>query len=185
MDPLAAPPALAVGLVALLVGLLLGLAAGLLVAAARAAPLRARLAAAELGDARLRAGESDLQRRAQALEALVDPLREQLGRVEGQLSALDRERVRSAAELREQVQAVAAGSDRLGRETAALVGALRRPQARGRWGELQLRRVCELAGMLDRCDFDEQATLPGPGGVLRPDLVVRLPGAAACWSTPR
>ncbi|MDP9435346.1 MAG: DNA recombination protein RmuC, partial [Actinomycetota bacterium] len=121
-------------------------------------------------------GDADLDRRARALEQLVDPVREQLGRVEGQLSALDRERVRASAELRAQVESVATGSDLLRRETAALVDALRRPQARGRWGELQLRRVCELAGMLDRCDFDEQVGVPGPGGVLRPDLVVRLPG---------
>ena len=68
-------------------------------------------------------------------------------------------------------------SELLGRETASLVDALRRPQARGRWGEVQLRRCVEYAGMLDRCDFSEQETLRAVGGAaLRPDLVVRLAG---------
>jgi DNA recombination protein RmuC len=161
---------------ALVVVLLVGLALGLAVGAARAAPLRARLADAELAEARLRAGDGEVERRARAVEAAVEPLRDHLDRVEGQLHALDRERVRAAAELREQVGTVAAGSARLERETAALVDALRRPQTRGRWGELHLRRVCEHAGMLDRCDFDEQVSVDGPDGPLRPDLVVRLTG---------
>ncbi len=168
-------------LLALVVGLLLGTACGLAVGAARAAPLRAELAAAELAEARSRAGDADLARRARALESVVEPLRDSLDRVEGQLHALDRERVRAAAELREQVGTVAEGSARLRTETAALVDALRRPQTRGRWGELQLRRVCEHAGMLDRCDFEEQASVHSggvgePAGVQRPDLVVRLVG---------
>ena len=164
-------------LIALLVVLLVGLALGLAVGAARLSGVRAELRAAVLAEARLRAGDGDLAHRQASVAALVSPLREQLGRVEGQLQALEVERVRAAAELREQVTVVAAGSERLGRETAALVTALRKPQARGRWGELQLRRVVEHAGMLERCDFDEQASFAGPdGGVLRPDLVVRLAG---------
>lgn len=164
-------------LIALLVMLLIGLALGLAVGAARLSGVRAELRTAVLTEARLRAGDGDLAHRQASVAALVNPLREQLGRVEGQLQALEVGRVRAAAELREQVTVVAAGSERLGRETAALVSALRKPQTRGRWGELQLRRVVEHAGMLDRCDFDEQASFAGPdGGVLRPDLVVRLAG---------
>ncbi len=164
-------------LIALLVMLLIGLALGLAVGAARLSGVRAELRTAVLTEARLRAGDGDLAHRQASVAALVNPLREQLGRVEGQLQALEVGRVQAAAELREQVTVVAAGSERLGRETAALVSALRKPQTRGRWGELQLRRVVEHAGMLDRCDFDEQASFAGPdGGVLRPDLVVRLAG---------
>jgi DNA recombination protein RmuC len=113
----------------------------------------------------------------QAVEHLVRPLREQLHLVEAQLRALEVERVRAQAELRQQVGDVRRTSELLGRETAALVDALRRPQARGRWGEVQLRRCVEYAGMLDRCDFSEQETLrDADGSALRPDLVVRLAG---------
>ncbi|MCW2599425.1 MAG: recombination protein RmuC [Frankiales bacterium] len=160
----------------LLLALCIGLALGYVVALSRTAGLRAQLAAAQLAEAKLRAGDADLARGQQSVVALVDPLRDQLARVEGQLQALEVERARSSAELREQVTTVAVGSERLGRETRALVDALRRPQARGRWGELQLRRVVEHAGMLDRCDFDEQASVTSTEGVLRPDLVVRLAG---------
>jgi len=121
--------------------------------------------------------ERDLQQRAQSVEQLVGPLREQLGRVEGQLRGLETERARAFGELSRQVDTVRQSSELLGRETASLVDALRRPQARGQWGEMQLRRVVEHAGMLDRCDFDEQVTVTGPDGrSLRPDLVVRLAG---------
>jgi len=163
-------------LLLLLLTLLVGIALGLAVGLSHLAGVRSELRAAELTEARLRAGDGDLALRQQSVASLVAPIEEQLGRVEGQLRSLEVERARAAAELREQVTVVAAGSDRLGRETAALVTALRKPQARGRWGELQLRRVCEHAGMLTRCDFDEQASIPGPDGVLRPDLVVRLAG---------
>ena len=101
------------------------------------------------------------------------PLVHQLDRLQDQLHALEVERTRASAELREQVSNVALGSQRLEQETRALASALTKPQARGRWGELQLRRVVEYAGMLDRCDFSEQSVL-GDGS--RPDLVVHLAG---------
>ena len=160
----------------LLLALCIGLALGFVLASFRTAGLRAQLTAGQLTEARLRAGDADLARGQQSVAALVDPLRQQLARVEGQLQSLEVERARAAAELREQVTTVAAGSDRLGRETRALVDALRKPQARGRWGELQLRRVVEHAGMLDRCDFTEQASFVTTEGVQRPDLVVSLAG---------
>ena len=113
----------------------------------------------------------------QAVEHLVGPLREQLHLVESQLRGLEVERARAQAELREQVAGVQRTSELLGSQTASLVDALRRPQARGRWGEVQLRRCVEYAGMVDRCDFTEQASFPAvDGSVLRPDLVVRLAG---------
>lgn len=116
--------------------------------------------------------EADRESR-QAVEHLVGPLREQLHLVESQLRGLEVERARGQAELREQVAGVRRSSELLGSQTASLVDALRRPQARGRWGEVQLRRCVEYAGMVDRCDFSEQESLPGG---LRPDLVVRLAG---------
>ena len=160
----------------LALALLVGLAVGYAVAHTRTASIRAQLQSAELTIAQQRAGDADLARGQQALAALVEPLTQQLGRVEGQIHQLEVSRAATTAELRQQVSTVAAGSERLGRETRALVDALQRPQARGRWGELHVRRVVEQAGMLDRCDFLEQATLHTEDGVLRPDLVVRLPG---------
>jgi DNA recombination protein RmuC len=158
------------------IALAIGLALGFLVGSSRTAGLRAQLAALQLTEARLRAGDADVAKGQQSVALLVDPLRHQLGRVEEQLHALEVERARASAELREQVSHVALGSEKLGRETRALVDALRKPQARGRWGELQLRRVVEHAGMLDRCDFTEQASFAGVDGALRPDLVVSLAG---------
>ena len=163
-------------LLALLLALAVGIALGLLVAAARTTSLRAALSTAELALAQSRAGDADLALRRQGVDAVVGPLRTQLEQVERSLRGLEGDRARQLGELSAQVGEVRAGSERLGRETAALVGALRRPQARGQWGEMQLRRVVEHAGMLERCDFDEQVSLPGEDGVLRPDLVVRLPG---------
>jgi DNA recombination protein RmuC len=119
----------------------------------------------------------ELAEQSQSVRQLVEPLREQLGRVEGQLRGLELERARAFGELSKQVDTVRQSSELLGRETASLVNALRKPQARGQWGEMQLRRVVEHAGMLERCDFDEQTTVrDGEGRALRPDLVVRLAG---------
>lgn len=170
-------------MLALIIGLLLGFAVGLL-----AGRLLARkdeqllvtsfegLAARALAGTRQEA-DHELASQRQAVQQLVTPLREQLGLVEAQLRALEVERGRAQAQLQEQVAGVRRSSELLGRETASLVDALRRPQARGRWGEVQLRRCVEYAGMLDRCDFSEQMSLVGPDGApLRPDLVVRLAG---------
>jgi DNA recombination protein RmuC len=168
---------------ALLAGLLIGVAVGLL-----AGRLLARrdeqllvtsfegLAARALAGTRQEA-DRELDGQRQAVAQLVTPLREQLAFVETQLRALEVERTKGQAQLQEQVSGVRLSSELLGRETASLVDALRRPQARGRWGEVQLRRCVEYAGMLDRCDFTEQMSLVGPdGAALRPDLVVRLAG---------
>jgi DNA recombination protein RmuC len=104
------------------------------------------------------------------------PLTETLGKVEAQLREIEKERAVAQQSLTQQIEFVRRTGEDLRHETASLVSALRKPQARGRWGELQLRRCVELAGMTDRCDFTEQATVTTSDGVLRPDLVVRLVG---------
>ncbi len=107
------------------------------------------------------------------VESLVGPMRETLARVERQLRESDLARVESQAQLSQQVEFSRRGAEELREQTSALVTALRRPEARGRWGELQLRRVVELAGMTSHVDFDEQVVVEGG---LRPDMVVRLAG---------
>ena len=107
------------------------------------------------------------------VEALIGPMRETLARVEQQLRESDMARTRSHAELAQQIEFTRRGAEQLREQTRALVTALRRPEARGRWGELQLRRVVELAGMAAHCDFDEQVIIDSG---LRPDMVVRLAG---------
>ena len=111
------------------------------------------------------------------LAALVDPLRESLGRVHEQLTEVEKGRAVSDIALREQVRAMRTTSEQLRTETAQLVAALRAPQVRGRWGELQLERVVEAAGMAEHVDFSTQVGVTtGEGAVLRPDLVVHLAG---------
>jgi DNA recombination protein RmuC len=107
------------------------------------------------------------------VESLVGPMRETLARVELQLRESDQARAASHAQLRQQIESTRQGAEQLREQTSALVTALRRPEARGRWGELQLRRVVELAGMAAHVDFDEQVIVEGGQ---RPDMVVRLAG---------
>jgi len=120
--------------------------------------------------------KGDLDKRQQAVEQLVGPLREQLGRVDQQLVALDRDRRESRGRLEAQLRTLNETGEKLRTETGALVTALRKPNARGQWGQMQLRKVVELAGMVRHCDFSEQATVAGDETSLRPDLVVSLPG---------
>src|SRR3984885_12387838 len=135
----------------------------------------AERAEGRLGAANARAA-GELESRRAAVEHLVQPLRETLAKVEGQLKETEAARQLSHAALAEQVTIARQSSERLREQTQALVTALRRPEARGRRGEMQLRRVVELAGMSPRCDFDEQVGLSTPDGTLRPDMVVRLAG---------
>jgi DNA recombination protein RmuC len=120
--------------------------------------------------------KGDLEKRQHAVEQLVAPLKEQLGRVDAQLLALDRERRESRGRLEAQLKSLSETGERLRTETGALVTALRKPNTRGQWGQMQLRNVVELAGMVRHCDFLEQAQLSGDALLLRPDLVVRMPG---------
>jgi DNA recombination protein RmuC len=134
----------------------------------------------ELARAQLRAtqveAKGDLDKRQQAVEQLVAPLKEQLGRVDAQLLKLDQERRESGGRLTAQIRALAETGDKLRTETGALVTALRKPNARGQWGQMQLRNVVESAGMLKHCDFVEQHTYLGDEATLRPDMVISLPG---------
>ena len=120
--------------------------------------------------------QSDLDRRQQAIGELLSPIRSTLDKIEQQVQGVEKARIDAYATLFEQVRALADSQGQLRKETANLVRALRTPHARGRWGELQLKRVVEMAGMLDHCDFYEQASADGEEGKLRPDLIVRLPG---------
>jgi DNA recombination protein RmuC len=133
------------------------------------------LAEARLGEAR-RSAASELDLRRRAVDDLVRPITAALDRVDGKIREVEKERAASHAGLIEQLKAMTRSQQALQAETGQLARALRAPQVRGRWGEIQLRRVVELAGMLDYCDFQEQVTASGDGGSLRPDLVVRLPG---------
>jgi DNA recombination protein RmuC len=119
--------------------------------------------------------QSSLKEREAAIAQLVEPLRAALERSESQVQALERERRDAFSTLRTQIEALASGQSQLQRETRNLVTALRRPEVRGRWGELTLRRLVELAGMTEHCDFTEQLQVVGEEGALRPDLVVHLP----------
>ena len=120
--------------------------------------------------------EKDLQAREKAVEALVAPIRDELKKVEERAQQLEKSRVDAYRSVTEQVRQLAQAQSDLRSETGRLVQALRRPQGAGRWGEHQLRNVLEIAGMVEHVDFEEQPTLSGENGVLRPDVVVRLPG---------
>lgn len=118
----------------------------------------------------------ELARREQAVRAMVEPLARTLDHVRSELVEAERARVESNAALGEQVRAMRVASEQLRSETGRLVTALRSSQVRGRWGEVQLRRVVEAAGMLAHVDFVEQAQVRTDDGLLRPDMVVRLAG---------
>ena len=143
-------------------------------AAAAELALRQQAVAADLAQ-RQQAVDADLAQRQQAIDALVAPIQDSLAQMGAQLAGIEKERHGHYASLVQQLRQVSADHSRLQTETASLVRALRHAPARGRWGELQLRRVVELAGMLEHCDFAEQETL-GVERRLRPDLVVKLPG---------
>jgi DNA recombination protein RmuC len=122
---------------------------------------------------------SEVEARERNIAALLHPVRDMLASYDTRLAQLDRDRTEALGQVAERLLQVHAVSDRLGRETRDLVQVLRAPSSRGRWGELQLQRVIELAGMIEHCDFVTQATLATHDGVQRPDVIVRLPGGAS------
>ena len=118
----------------------------------------------------------ELEKRQQAFGELVTPMKGTLEKFEQQIAGIEKSRIDAYATLTQQVRALAESQGQLKTETANLVKALRAPQTRGRWGELQLKRVVEMAGMLDHCDFFEQESTDTEEGRLRPDMIVKLPG---------
>lgn len=123
-----------------------------------------------------RAAQTDLDARRQSIDLLVKPVNDGLQLVGDRLLAFDKERATAHATLQENLRAMATSQQNLATETETLVRALRAPQVRGQWGELQLQRVVELAGMEEHCDFVQQESVNTDGGRLRPDMIVRLPG---------
>lgn len=172
---------LAVVIVCLAAGAALGWLVARLRAAADIARLEATVQARRDGEERLEQSMRALsyEATAQSQEAVaraVAPLHETLRRYEDRVAELERDRIDAYAELREQVRSMGVVSGELRTETKQLVAALRAPQVRGRWGEHQLRRVVEAAGLLEHCDFAEQVTASADGQTVRPDLVVRMHG---------
>jgi DNA recombination protein RmuC len=191
---------MAVGLLLLVLGLALGVVLGWLLARRRAAAdehARVELETAfkalssdalaqssksfvELARAHLETlqtkATADLAQRQQAVEQLVAPIKESLAKVDEHVRSLEASRQRAYGELHKQVELLAASQERLRSETSNLVRALRAPATRGRWGEMQLRRALEMAGMLPHCDFVEQPTASADERLLRPDVIVKLAG---------
>ena len=134
----------------------------------------------QLADTKLKetreAADGELAKRQVAIEQLLKPIGEQLGKYDEGMQRLEGERQKAYTTLTEQMKYLSTSHDQLQKETGNLVKALRAPQSRGQWGELQLRRVVEMAGMLEHCDFDEQVTSDADGGRMRPDMVVHSPG---------
>lgn len=120
--------------------------------------------------------QQQLGSREKAVEQMVKPIAESLQKVDGKLESLEKSRRESHGGLLAHLKTVTEGQDQLRRETSSLVTALRAPATRGRWGELQLKRVCEMAGMIEHCDFEQQSSADTDEGRVRPDLIVKLPG---------
>ena len=117
----------------------------------------------------------DLSTRQQAIDELVKPLKESLQKVNERIGEVEHQRVSAYASLTEQVKGMMTAQGQLQSETSNLVKALRSPIARGRWGEIQLQRVVEMAGMVEHCDFVQQVSTETENGKMRPDMIIRLP----------
>lgn len=133
-----------------------------------------RLAEQNLGTQHERA-KNELSEREKAVENLVKPIRDALKQSQEQITALEKARSEAYGSIRNQLESMQLGQQSLTQETQNLVNALRRPQVRGRWGEITLRRLVELAGMVEHCDFREQVHSVGEEKSIRPDMVVRMP----------
>lgn len=133
-----------------------------------------QLARAHLQQFQVRA-EDDLQRREESIQSLVRPIRESLEKTERQIAEIEKERREAFGSLTEHLRQVTEAQNQLQQETRHLVTALRRPEVRGRWGEMTLRRLAELSGMTAHCDFVEQAHQADGDAAMRPDMIVRMP----------
>ncbi len=120
--------------------------------------------------------KGDLSTRQEAIRGLVKPLSESIAKFEEHVRAIEKARQEGYAGITEQVKALSSAQQQLQKETTNLVTALRKPEVRGRWGEMTLRRVVELAGMSEHCDYSEQVSLTSEEGRIRPDMIVHLPG---------
>jgi DNA recombination protein RmuC len=136
--------------------------------------LAQRMSEARQADRERAAGE--LAARTEEIRGIVGPVREKLGQMESEITRLERERRQAQGELAQMLRQLSDGVGTLRAETGNLVSALKRPATRGSWGEMQLRNVVEMAGMVEHCDFVEQRTIHAGDGALRPDMLVRLPG---------
>ena len=137
--------------------------------------LAQRVADARRAEEERAAGE--MSRRAEEIKGVVKPVQEKLGRMQDEIGRLERERREAQGELAQMIRNLGEGVGSLRQETGNLVSALKRPSTRGSWGEIQLRNVVEMAGMVSHCDFVEQSTIQTSEGTLRPDMLVRLPGS--------
>ncbi len=133
-----------------------------------------KLAEQNLGKHHERA-KGELAEKEQAIESLIRPIRDSLKQTAEQMTRIEKERQESFGGIRAQLEAINADQQTLRSETANLVTALRRPEVRGQWGEITLRRAVELAGMVEHCDFFEQEHRVTEDGVIRPDMIIRLP----------
>jgi DNA recombination protein RmuC len=116
-----------------------------------------------------------LKERETAIDSMVQPIRDALARTEAQIQSIERERIDAFATIKSQMEVIASGQNLLSRETRNLVTALRRPDVRGRWGEITLKRLVELSGMIAHVDFTEQQHLLTDSGPIRPDMIVHMP----------
>ena len=133
-----------------------------------------RLAEQNLG-AQQEKAKHDLGEREKAVENMVKPIQKALEAAQKQISELEKARSEAYGSIRSQLGAMQDSQNSLRQETQNLVNALRRPEVRGRWGEITLRRLVELAGMVEHCDFQEQVHSVGEGQIIRPDMIVRMP----------
>jgi DNA recombination protein RmuC len=136
--------------------------------------LTREISAQRLADHERAAGE--LSRRTEEIKRIVEPIGLKLGQMEGTVEQLERQRREADGRLGETLRSLHAGVDSLAAQAGNLTSALKRPSARGAWGEIQLRNVIEMAGMVEHCDFTAQTTIHTQDGRLRPDVLVRLPG---------
>lgn len=121
----------------------------------------------------------ELEKREKAVENLVQPIQEVLKKTDQQIHLMEKERQQAFGSLNRHLELMALAQDQLQNETRKLVKALRRPEVRGQWGELTLKRLAELAGMVEHCDFYQQETMTTDEGIQRPDMIVRMPGDRA------